>query len=161
MTSTDSKSNSASTAETSYFSRIGLTADDKAAAKNKLVETVFAEKSPTLETSVLSKLYTYREPEEGEDGTCSRIEKIKEKPFNLAEVFGLGADLSEALLSKPQTALLWRLNQIVQQLAKLTNMDCEHSVTQACPRSRLQGSGCTLRIRTCTKRSELLLQNAK
>src|SRR5690349_13821505 len=110
MATTNAKSDSGSSAETSYFTRIGLTADSKATATNKLVEKAFAENVPKLEASALPKLYTYREPEEGEDGTCSRIEKVKEKPFNLAEVFGLGAELSEKLLDKSQTALLWRLN---------------------------------------------------
>jgi len=105
-----------------YLKIIGLS-HIKGVAKNNIVFNSFLLDLPTSSSlELIQALYTYRVPKS--DGACSRTkEKEADLPlFNLAtEVYGV--PLTEALLVHPLTVKIYRLSQIVKDLAALTESD--------------------------------------
>jgi putative methionine-R-sulfoxide reductase with GAF domain len=103
---------------TTYLQDIGLKHIIKYLEKTKLnnfVKEVFSMNFPSLSKKEIEKLYIYDIPKISADGSCSILEEKNEKPYNLAETFGLSYDLEE-LVRHPQTIRLWRLQQIVKKL---------------------------------------------
>lgn len=89
---------------------------------NNIVAEVFIAECPKLSDAEVKQLYVYDVPKMSPDGSCSIIEEKAEKPYNLAETFGLDADWKH-LADHPQTIRLWRLRQIVTKIFAKTKVD--------------------------------------
>ena len=59
---------------------------------NNFVKDVFAAKFPDLSEEEVKKLYVYDVPWVSADGLTCVLDKKAEKPYNLAETFGLRSD---------------------------------------------------------------------
>jgi len=97
----------------SQFNNIGL---------NTIVEDIFAAEIPQLSEEQIKNLYVYDVPKMSPDGSCSILEEKADKPYDLAETFGLESDW-KALRNHPQTIRLWRLQQIVEKIYKETKVE--------------------------------------
>lgn len=89
---------------------------------NDIVEKAFAAKFLNLSEEDVKKLYVYDVPKISPDGSCSIIEEKAEKPYNLAETFGLSDSFVE-LKNNSHTLRLWRLNKIVHEIYCLSGVE--------------------------------------
>lgn len=100
-----------------YLEKTGLEniLGDQEVTVNNFVELAFGESLPaTLLDDEIEKLYKYDVPKIGENGACSIKHEKEEKPYNLSLILERG---------EAQNLFLWRLNQIVENLQKLTGVD--------------------------------------
>jgi L-methionine (R)-S-oxide reductase len=89
---------------------------------NDIVKKAFVSKTPVLSDEEVKSLYSYPVPKMSPDGSCSIIEEAADKPYNLAETLGLTSDFSR-LKDYEQTIRLWRLNEIVHKIYRLSGVN--------------------------------------
>ncbi len=77
-----------------------------------------------LEEEEIKSLYTYRVPEQHEDGTCSVTDALREEPYSLASrLLGMEAPVEWSTLAlHPHTIRLWRLRRLVRKLRRDTGV---------------------------------------
>src|SRR6476469_8397873 len=101
-----------------YLKQIGLESLISFAGEvelNNFIEEAFVLKFPNLSEREVKKLYVYDVPWVSADGASCVLDKKSDKPYNLAETFGLDLDF-EKLKNHPQTVRLWKLNKIVEKI---------------------------------------------
>lgn len=92
---------------------------------NNGVKTIFSNEDTFTEVTIeeLEKLYEYKIPTVSADGTCSNLDKLASKPFNLA-LNAYHIEYSpEILCNHLATYRLIKLGEIVNILRSLTNAD--------------------------------------
>src|SRR5258706_7049730 len=102
-----------------YINKIGLKSFKNGSEKPDGVYKYLKRFKTNFSHTEIKKLYTYDVPAISDDGACSILDKKADKPYNLAETYGLDFN-SKTLTKDPNTLRLWRLNGIIEKLYKDT-----------------------------------------
>lgn len=108
-----------------YLINIGLeefVKDITDVSLNNFVSEAFVKSRGNFSKEEIEKLYVFDVPKVGPDGSCSITSEKEDKPYNLAETFGLKWDI-EKLKNNPQTLRLWHLKQVILKLQDLIKAD--------------------------------------
>eukprot|EP00239_Pterosperma_sp_CCMP1384_P005378 CAMPEP_0197853012 /NCGR_PEP_ID=MMETSP1438-20131217/21932_1 /TAXON_ID=1461541 /ORGANISM="Pterosperma sp., Strain CCMP1384" /LENGTH=221 /DNA_ID=CAMNT_0043467275 /DNA_START=138 /DNA_END=803 /DNA_ORIENTATION=- len=87
-----------------------------------IILSSMAAQEPELTADQVQAMYEYKVPVLAAGAACSLKKELAPEPFKLAEALGLTGDYSE-LTSHSETARLWRLKLVVDELAAATKAD--------------------------------------